>query len=154
MLTDNLPTLAWFGLKGARIEPGQTVAVVGLGPIGLMAVEGAFVLGYASQVFAIDLVPERRAIATSLGAVALGPEEAVAVIAERTQGRMANAAVEAVGADATIKIALSVVGRQGRVSAIGVNQTPNFELNMAAAFFRGLTFTIGACSVPGALGPS
>src|SRR5580658_879169 len=66
MLTDNLPT-AWFGLKGARIEPGETVAVVGLGPIGLMAVEGAFVLG-AAQVFAIDLVPERRAIAASLGA--------------------------------------------------------------------------------------
>src|SRR5580658_2209257 len=60
MLTDNLPT-AWFGLK---------------------AVEGAFVLG-ASQVFAIDLVPERRAIAASLGAVALGPDEAGAVIAER-----------------------------------------------------------------------
>ena len=146
MLTDNLPT-AWFGLKGARIQPGEVVAVVGLGPIGLMAVEGAFVLG-ASQVFAIDLVPERRAIAASLGATALGPDEAAAVIAERTGGRMASAVVEAVGADATIKIALSVAGRQGRVSAVGVNQNPKFELNMAMAFFRGLHFTIGTCSVP------
>jgi 2-desacetyl-2-hydroxyethyl bacteriochlorophyllide A dehydrogenase len=146
MLTDNLPT-AWFGLKGARIQPGDTVAVVGLGPIGLMAVEGAFALG-AARVFAIDLVAERRAIAESLGAVALGPENVAQEIAARTGGRMVNAAVEAVGADATIKIALSVVGRQGRVSVVGVNQSPSFELNMAMAFFRGLSFTIGTCSVP------
>jgi 2-desacetyl-2-hydroxyethyl bacteriochlorophyllide A dehydrogenase len=146
MLTDNLPT-AWFGLKGARIEPGDTVAVVGLGPIGLMAVEGALVLG-AGRVFAIDLVPERRAIAASLGAVALHPEGAQAVIAEATKGRMADAAVEAVGAEATIRIALSVVGRQGRVSVVGVNQTRKFEIDMAVAFIKGLSFTIGTCSVP------
>jgi 2-desacetyl-2-hydroxyethyl bacteriochlorophyllide A dehydrogenase len=146
MLTDNLPT-AWFGLKGCRIEPGDDVAVVGLGPIGLMGVEGAFVLG-AGRVFAIDLVPERRAMAESLGAIALHPDEAMGVIAEKTSGRMCHAAFEAVGADATINIAISVVGRQGRVSCIGVNQNPSFQFNMAAAFFRGIHFTIGTCSVP------
>lgn len=146
MLTDNLPT-AWFGLRGLRIRPGETVVVVGLGPIGLMGVEGALVQG-AGRVFAVDLVPERRAIAETLGATALHPDEAAAIIAEATGGRMADAALEAVGADATINIALSLVGRQGRVSAIGVNQNPNFTFNMAAAFFRGITFTIGTCSVP------
>jgi 2-desacetyl-2-hydroxyethyl bacteriochlorophyllide A dehydrogenase len=146
MLTDNLPT-AWFGLKGARIEPGDTVAVVGLGPIGLMAVEGALVLG-AGRVFAIDLVPERRAVAESLGATALHPDNAQAAIAEATKGRMADAAVEAVGADATIRMAMSVVGRQGRVSVVGVNQTRKFEIDMAVAFIKGLAFTIGTCSVP------
>jgi 2-desacetyl-2-hydroxyethyl bacteriochlorophyllide A dehydrogenase len=146
MLTDNLPT-AWFGLKGCRIEPGDDVAVVGLGPIGLMGVEGAFVMG-AGRVFAIDLVPERRAIAASLGAIALHPDEAMGVIAEKTHGRMCHAAFEAVGADATINIAIAVVGRQGRVSCIGVNQNPQFQFNMAAAFFRGIHFTIGTCSVP------
>jgi 2-desacetyl-2-hydroxyethyl bacteriochlorophyllide A dehydrogenase len=145
MLTDNLPT-AWFGLKGARIEPGESVVVVGLGPIGLMGVEGAFAMG-AARVFAVDLVAERRAIAASLGAIALHPDVAAGTIAEATRGRMADAALEAVGADATINIALSLVGRQGRVSVIGVNQTFKFELNMAAAFFKGLTFTIGTCSV-------
>ncbi|MFO1014699.1 MAG: alcohol dehydrogenase family protein [Caulobacteraceae bacterium] len=146
MLTDNLPT-AWFGLKGCRIEPGDDVAVVGLGPIGLMGVEGAFVLG-ASRVFAIDLVPERRAMAQALGAIALHPDEAPAVIAERTHGRMCAAALEAVGAEATIRIAMSVVGRQGRVSVIGVNQTRKFEIDMAVMFMKGLSFTIGTCSVP------
>ncbi len=50
MLTDNLPT-AYYGCLNADIGPGKTVAVVGLGPIGLMAVECAWVLG-ASRVFA------------------------------------------------------------------------------------------------------
>jgi 2-desacetyl-2-hydroxyethyl bacteriochlorophyllide A dehydrogenase len=146
MLTDNLPT-AWFGLRNADIKPGQTVVVVGLGPIGLMAVEGAFVLG-ASRVFAIDLVPERRAIAASLGAIALDAAEAIPQIAEATQGRMADCAVEAVGADATINLALKAVGRAGTVSVIGVNQTRDFRIDMAVAFIKGLTFRIGTCSVP------
>jgi 2-desacetyl-2-hydroxyethyl bacteriochlorophyllide A dehydrogenase len=145
MLTDNLPT-AWFGLEGCRIEPGDTVLVVGLGPIGLMGVEGAFAQG-AARVFAVDLVPERRAIAETLGATAVHPDEAAGVIAAATHGRMAAAALEAVGAEATIRIALSLVGRQGRVSVIGVNQTRNFDFDMRMAFFKGLSFTIGTCSV-------
>jgi threonine dehydrogenase-like Zn-dependent dehydrogenase len=111
-----------------------------------MAVEGAFVLG-ASRVFAVDLVPERRAIAESLGAIALDASEAVAAIAEATQGRMADCAVEAVGADATINLAIKVVGRAGTVSVIGVNQTRRFAFDMAVAFVKGLTFRIGTCSV-------
>ena len=145
MLTDNLPT-AWFGCKNAGVSAGQTVVVVGLGPIGLMAVEGAFVLG-AARVFAVDLVAERRAIAASLGATPLDPATAVAQIAAATSGRMADCAVEAVGADATINLAIAAVGRGGVVSVIGVNQTRKFEFDMAAAFFKGLTFRIGTCSV-------
>jgi threonine dehydrogenase-like Zn-dependent dehydrogenase len=122
------------------------VVVVGLGPIGLMGVEGAFAMG-AAQVFAVDLVAERRAVAASLGAAALHPDEAAAAIAEATSGRMAEAALEAVGADATLRIAMALVGRQGRVSAIGVNQTADFAFDMRMAFFKGLSFTIGTCSV-------
>jgi 2-desacetyl-2-hydroxyethyl bacteriochlorophyllide A dehydrogenase len=145
MLTDNLPT-AWYGLRNAEVAPGQTVVVVGLGPIGLMAVEGAFVLG-AARVFAIDRVPERRTIAESLGAIALG-DDAVARIMEMTSGRMADCAVEAVGADETIQLAINCVGRMGTVSVIGVNMTPAFNFPMGAAFFKNLTFRIGTCSVP------
>jgi len=145
MLIENLPT-AWFGLKGTRIRPGDTVVIVGLGPIGLMGVEGTFAIG-AARVFAVDLEPQRRAIAEALGAIALPPHAAPVVIAEVTRGRMADAALEAVGPDATIAIALSLVGLQGRVSVIGVNQTRKFEIDMAMAFFKGLTFTIGTCSM-------
>jgi 2-desacetyl-2-hydroxyethyl bacteriochlorophyllide A dehydrogenase len=145
MLTDNLPT-AWFGLRNAEVGPGDTVVVVGLGPIGLMAVEGAFVLG-AARVFAIDQVPERRARAAAMGAIALG-DDAVEEIKAMTSGRMADCVVEAVGADETIKLALKCAGRMGRVSVIGVNQSKGFDFPMAVAFVKNLTFRIGTCSVP------
>lgn len=145
MLTDNLPT-AWHGLRYAEVGPGKTVVVVGLGPIGLMAVEGAFVLG-ASRVFAIDRVPERRAVAESLGAQAFG-DDAIAQIAQATSGRMADCAVEAVGADETIALAMKAVGRMGVVSVIGVNQSRNFDFPMGVSFMKNLTFRIGTCSVP------
>ena len=56
--------------------------------------------------------------------------------------------MEAVGADATIRLAIDLVGRAGFVSVIGVNQTMDFSFPMGLAFFKGITFSIGACSVP------
>lgn len=146
LLTDNLPT-AWFGCRNADIGPGKTVVVVGLGPIGLMAVESAYVMG-ADRVFAVDLVPERRAVAASLGATALDAGEAERAIQNETGGMMADCAVECVGADATISMAIKLVGRNRTASVIGVNQTRRFDFPMGVAFAKGLTFRIGTCSVP------
>ena len=124
------------------------MAVVGLGPIGLMAVESAFVLG-AARVFAIDRVPERRALAEQLGASVLdGGDDTVAQITEATHGRMVDSVLEAVGAEATIALALRMAARRGTVSVIGVNQDRRMAFPMARAFAMGLTFRIGTCSVP------
>ncbi|MFM1983363.1 MAG: hypothetical protein RJB22_2082 [Pseudomonadota bacterium] len=146
MMTDSLAT-AWFGARQADIAPGCSVAVVGLGPIGLMAVESAFAMG-ASQVFAIDLVPERRALAQAVGAIPLSPEDAEAHIAEATHGRMIDGVIEAVGLDATISLALRLAARRGTVSVIGVAQSRKFTFPISRAFGQGLTFRIGTCSVP------
>lgn len=146
MMTDSLAT-AWFGARNADISMGKTVAVVGLGPIGLMAVESAFVMG-AARVFAIDIVPERRALAADLGAVALDAADAVDVIGDATGGRMVECVVEAVGHGRTIDLALRLAARRGTVCVIGVNQDRRFEFPMARAFAAGLTFRIGTCSVP------
>lgn len=146
LLTDNLPT-AWFGLKNADIQPGDTVAVVGCGPIGLMAVEGAFLMG-ASEVFAIDLVAERRARAEALGATAFSADEALAMVLERTRGKLADRVVECVGADAAIQLSLQLTKATGTISCIGVNQSMDFKFPMALAFIKGLTFRTGTCSVP------
>ena len=146
MLTDSLAT-AWFGARNADIKPGSTVAVVGLGPIGLLAVESAFAMG-AARVFAVDLVPERLKLAAAVGAIPLQSGEAVEAIKEATHGRMCEAIVEAVGIDATINLSLRLAARRGVVSVIGVNQTRSFPFPMARAFASGLTFRIGTCSVP------
>ncbi len=145
LLTDNLPT-AYLGCLNADIAPGKTVAIIGLGPIGLMAVEIAFVMG-ASTVYALDLVPERRARAAALGAISLDPATAKEQLMEKTKGRMLDCAVEAVGSNVTIRTAISLVGVQGTVSVIGVSQSMDFKFPMGLAFIKGLTFRISTCSV-------
>ena len=145
LLTDNLPT-AYLGATNADIRPGGIVAVVGLGPIGLMAVEIAFALG-AARVYAADLVPERRAMAERLGAIPLTPGDERAELKEFTKGRFADSVIEAVGADATLKLAIALAGKQATVSTIGVNQTKQFPFPMALAFNKGLTFRTSLCSV-------
>lgn len=145
MLTDNLPT-AWMGCVNAAISPGKTVAVVGLGPVGLMAVECAFLLG-ASRVFAIDLVAERRAIAQTLGAICLEPDAAVEVIREATAGRMIDCVVEAVGIDATVKLSLKLGGAESTVSVVGASPSHRFDFPLGSALARGLTFRLGLVSV-------
>ena len=144
VLTDNAPT-GWYGARMGRIGPGDTVAVIGLGPVGLMALAGAFLLG-ASEVFAIDLVPERRARAAAMGATPI-EGDAVEEIRRRTGGAGVDVAVEAVGADETIALALRIVRRTGRVSVVGVSHAREFPFDMTVAQLKALEFTIGLCSV-------
>jgi len=64
-----------------------------------------------------------------------------------TGGRGAGVVLEAVGADATIDLAMKIAARGARVSVVGVNQSANFAMHMALAQFNELEFAIGLCSV-------
>lgn len=104
LLTDNLGT-GWAGALRADIPPGGTVAVIGLGAVGLCAVRAAFALG-ASQVFAVDPVAGRRARAVESGATAV--EGSLAdTVAEATAGRGLDAVIDAVALDATLDEAMA-----------------------------------------------
>lgn len=146
LMTDALAT-AWFGARNADIVPGSSVAVIGCGPIGLMAVNSAFVMG-AHVVYAIDPVPERRALAEEAGAIALHPDTAIETIREVTRGRKLDCAIEVVGRETTVDLALRLVRARGTVSVIGVQQARRYPFPLERAFGAGLTFRIGTCSVP------
>ena len=146
MMTDALAT-AWFGARQADIRPGSSVAVIGLGPIGLMAVESAYVMG-AHVVYAVDPIVERRAMAEASGAVVLHPDAALERIKADTKGRKLDCVIEVVGSDAAVDFALRLVRPRGTVSVIGVQQSRRFAFPLERAFAAGLTFRIGTCSVP------
>ncbi len=147
LLTDILPT-AQFGARGADIRPGQDVAVIGLGPVGLLAVDCAQLFGPA-RVFAIDRVPERLAAAEARGAIPIDAgSDAVAEVRERTGGFGPDAVIEAVGADETIQAAIGLVRVGGAVSVVGVNLNPAFPFPMPLAMMKDLRFTIGICPIP------
>ncbi|MFC8192989.1 zinc-dependent alcohol dehydrogenase [Cellulomonas sp. NPDC057328] len=100
-LSDVLPT-AWQAVAYADVPPGGTVAVVGLGPIGQMAARIALHLG-AGRVIGIDRIPERLAMAARHGVDVLDAstcDDVPSVVRDRTQGRGADAVVEAVGMEA------------------------------------------------------
>jgi threonine dehydrogenase-like Zn-dependent dehydrogenase len=110
-------------------------------------VESAWVMG-AGVVYAIDPIPERRALAEAAGAIALHPEVALDTIREATGGRKLDSVVEVVGGDATVDMALRLVRARGTVSVIGVQQSRRYAFPLERAFAAGLTFRTGTCSVP------
>jgi threonine dehydrogenase-like Zn-dependent dehydrogenase len=146
LLTDILPT-AFFGARNAELRPGQSAAVIGLGPVGQLAVECAFLCG-AARVFAIDRIPERLAAAEALGATPVHADCAAEVVLVATAGLGPDAVIEAVGADATIQLALQLVRPAGVVSVVGVNVRLDFPFPMALALMKNLTFRIGVCPIP------
>lgn len=120
LLTDALAT-GYYGVIMAQVSPGDTVAVIGQGPIGLMAAEAAMAVG-ASRVFTIDPVSSRRLPSAAIGATPLHPDDAEAAIQEATKGVGVDAVIEAVGAGSTAKQAIKLVRLGGRISVLGILQ--------------------------------
>lgn len=145
LLTDALAT-ASFGINNTGLEPGQSLVVVGLGPIGLLGIELAFLRG-ASQVFAIDPITARRAHAEKLGAVAFAPgAEAIGAIVEATKGGV-NCVFEASGASSAVASTLPLVRRGGALSFIGLPQ-PDVALPLNHILYKGVTVKAGVAPVP------
>ncbi len=149
LLTDILPT-GYVGALRAAIRPGATVAVVGLGPVGVMAVRCASLFGPA-RILAVDVVPERLARAERLGAEPVDARIApgAAQVMEATGGRGADSVIEAVGADATVLDALSCAAPGGTVSIVGVNLSPALPFPMGSVFLKSLTVRTVFAPVPG-----
>ncbi len=144
LLTDALAT-AHFGVSRANIQPGSNTAIVGLGPIGLLGIELAFARG-AATVFAIDPVETRRQHATSLGAVALHPDEARDQIREITKGAACDSIFEASGARAAIGLVPSLARHGATASFIGLPQGDT-AIPMRDIIYRNLTVRAGIANV-------
>jgi threonine dehydrogenase-like Zn-dependent dehydrogenase len=149
LLTDILPT-GYLGALRASIRPGATVAVIGLGPVGIMALQCAALFGPA-RILAVDQVPERLARAERLGAEPIDAASApgVAQIMEATGGRGADSVIEAVGADATVLDAVSCAASGGTVSIVGVNLSLALPFPMGLVFLKSLTVRAIFAPVPG-----
>jgi threonine dehydrogenase-like Zn-dependent dehydrogenase len=144
-LADILPT-GYFCAENGGIRPGNTVALFGCGPVGLCALMAAQLFGPA-EVLVVDRVPYRLAMAKELGAVPIdaGRNDPLAAIRERTAGRGADVALEAVGHESALALALQAVRPGGTVSVVGVYAEEAYPFPIGQAFVRGVTFRIGTC---------
>jgi len=143
-LADILPTAYEVGVLNGRVEPGDTVAIVGAGPIGLAAIMTAK-LHSPGRIIAIDLAEARLEKALEFGAdIAIdnGREDAVAKVMELTGGLGADVAMEAVGVPDTFELCTDLIRPGGRVANIGVHGH-SATLHLEKLWIRDVMITTG-----------
>jgi D-arabinose 1-dehydrogenase-like Zn-dependent alcohol dehydrogenase len=110
-------------LRRGRLAPGETVAVIGIGGLGISAVQLARAMG-ALDVYAVDLDSSKLATAAAFGAIAIDASrgDPVAAVRDRTDGRGVDVAIEVVGAPATMRQALQMCAVHGRAVIAGLSR--------------------------------
>jgi alcohol dehydrogenase len=144
MLADILPTAYEVGVLNGRVQPGDTVAIVGAGPIGLSAIMGAKLFS-PGHIVAIDLADARLEAAKRFGAdvtVNNGRDDPVAAVQALTGGLGADVAIEAVGVPDTFELCTALVRPGGHVANIGVHGKPA-TLHLETLWTRNITVTTG-----------
>ena len=116
-------------LYKARLQPGESVAIFGVGGLGMSAIQLAQTLG-ARQVFAVDLQPNKLNLARSLGAVPIDARagDPVSQIREQTNGRGVDVALELIGLPLTMQQSVRSLARQGRAALAGITDK-NLEVS-------------------------
>jgi 2-desacetyl-2-hydroxyethyl bacteriochlorophyllide A dehydrogenase len=139
----------WHAVDQAEIRPGDSAAVLGLGPVGLCAVQAAKVAG-AARVIGIDSVEKRLAIAADFGAepVHLTDDDPRGAVKRATDGRGVDAAIDAVGHPEALELACRVTRKAGTVVAIGV-YAERVQVHMGIVWIKALTLKTGHANVIG-----
>jgi len=145
LLADILPTSYEVGVLAGRVRPGDTVVIVGAGPIGLAAVLMARLVS-PSRVVVVEPAASRRALATQIGAdVTLGSEDPDAVeevVLSLTAGLGADVVIEAVGLPEAFELCTRLVRPGGHVANVGVHGRP-VTLHLETLWIKDVTITTG-----------
>ena len=144
MLADILPTGYEVGVLNGHVQPGDTVAVVGAGPIGLAAMTGAKLFS-PSNIIAIDLADARLEAAKRFGADLTfnnTREDPVTYVRSLTEGLGADVAIEAVGVPSSFELCTALVRPGGYVANIGVHGKAA-TLHLESLWIRDVTITTG-----------
>ena len=138
---------AYHAAVECRIGAGDAVAVLGLGPVGLCAVQAARAAG-ADRVYAIDTVADRLELARSFGAepLHLTDDDVRGAVKAGTEGRGADAAIDAVGHPDALELACRLTRKAGTVSATGV-YAERIDFHMGIVWIKALTLRSGHANV-------
>jgi alcohol dehydrogenase len=142
LLSDILPTAYECGVLNGEISPGDTVAIVGAGPIGLAALLTAQLYS-PSAIVMVDLDAKRLKRAQEFGATSVvngAAEDAVARVLAITDNAGVDLAIEAVGTPAAFDTCQAIVGAGGRIANIGVHGKP-VQLHLEKLWDRNITLT-------------
>ena len=120
---------SFHALRKARVKAGETVAIFGVGGLGMSAVQLAYAMG-ALKVFGVDLNPDKLALAEEYRAIPINADQVDAVeeIKRLTQGKGVDVALELIGLPVTMRQAIDSVGVFGRIALVGINEK-TIEIN-------------------------
>jgi threonine dehydrogenase-like Zn-dependent dehydrogenase len=145
-------TTGWYGVALAEPRPGESVAVIGCGPVGYFAVQAARAMG-VETVIGIDPVGERLELVRRQGAIGIDPGDGdvKAAVREATEGRGVDIAVDAVGNLGVFDAARKITRRGGRISVVGVyGDEESVELGMREAWLKTVQLRFaGVCPIQG-----
>jgi len=142
MLSDILPTGFECGVLNGQVSPGNTVAIVGAGPVGLAALLTAQFYS-PSEIIMVDLDDNRLEVARRFGAtqtVNSAKENATEKVMALTGGKGVDTAIEAVGVPATFELCESIIAPGGRIANVGVHGK-SVELHLESLWSRNITIT-------------
>ncbi len=143
-LSDILPTSFEVGVLNGKVSPGDSVAIVGAGPIGLAAILAASLFS-PGKIIAIDVADTRLARAKEFGAdvtINNGKVDPVAAVRSVTDGFGVDVAIEAVGVPATFELCADLVKKGGHVANVGVHGHPA-TLHLEKLWIHDVTITTG-----------
>ena len=149
LFVGDILTTGYYGAAVAGIRPGDTVAVIGAGPVGFFVAQAAALHGPA-QVLALDMEPDRLALAERAGAVPVNVAERnpQMAVAERTQGRGADVVIEAVGSVPAFESAVDVVRSGGIICVVGMFVVEQLQIPLGLYWARMLQLRFaGVCPV-------
>jgi len=142
MLSDILPTGFECGVLNGQVKPGDTVAIVGAGPIGMAALLTAQFYTPA-EIIMIDTDQNRLEVSKTFGATQIvnsANEDAVARINELTGGKGVDVAIEAVGIPVTFEICQAIIGAGGHIANVGVHGK-SVSLHLETLWSKNITIT-------------
>jgi len=149
LFVGDVATTGLYAASVAKIRPGETVAVVGCGPVGFFTVQAALTLG-AAKVFALDTEPNRLGLAERVGGIPVNVSlrNPIMALAEETGNRGADVVIEAVGSPPAYESAVALVRRGGRVVVAGMYMGESMQIQLGVYWARALDVRFaGVCPV-------
>jgi threonine dehydrogenase-like Zn-dependent dehydrogenase len=150
LFVGDILTTGYDAVRKTDMRPGDVVAVVGCGPVGLCTVMAARALG-AGKVVAVDMVPERLKIAESLGAIAVNAQDTDAddVVLDLTDWRGADVVVDAVGNEHALAACFPLVRMGGTISLPGMYVEDSAPVPIGDLWLKNITITAGVANIQG-----
>ncbi len=147
MLSDIMPTGLEIGVQYGNVKPGDTITIIGAGPVGMSVLLTAQFYS-PGRIVMIDMDPARLELAKQFGAtdtIQVGVGDPVAQIMEMTGGRGVDVAIEAVGVPATFDICQKIVSAGGNIANVGVHGK-SVELHIEELWIKNINISMGLVS--------